>query len=186
MQWTSWDRGSSGFSCIFRGEKDFALGGIVVAVEGHREALLPVGAGWGPGPRRALGGLGGRGSVTQSRVHMVVVGALRLVVDVCLVNQRDAVHRVVDDKLRMRHEVVDWVPGLWLLHAVIEGATEGIHHPDLKSNARGRGGGSRAHNKIKRDGSTRWGCWRDRKVEDSLVWRHSCFTSESGKLVTIG
>ena len=87
-------------------------------------------------------GCGGRGSVTQSRVHMVVVGALRLVVDVCLVNQRDAVHRVVDDKLRMRHEVVDWVPGLWLLHAVIEGATEGIHHPDLKSNARGRGGGA--------------------------------------------
>lgn len=138
MQWASWDWGSSGFSCIFRGEKDVALGGIVVAVEGHREALLSVGAGRGAGAGRALGGLGRRGSMTQSQAHVVVVGALRLVVDVRLVNQRDAVHRVVDDKLRVRHEVVDGVPGLWLLDAIIERATEGFHHPDLKGNVRKR------------------------------------------------
>lgn len=143
MQWASWDWGSSGFSCIFRGEKDVALSGIVVAVEGHREALLSVGAGRGAGAGRALGGLGRRGSVTQSQAHVVVVSALRLVVDVRLVNQRDAVHRVIDDKLRVRHEVVDGVPGLGLLDAIIERATEGFHHPDLKSNVRkgGWGGG---------------------------------------------
>lgn len=101
---------------------------IVVAVGGRWEAVLAIRTRWGTGSldRR-------RRRLAEGRVQvvMVVLGQLRLIVDICVVDQRDVVHEVVDEKLGMCHEVVDGVPGLRLLDAVIEGATECFHHPHL-------------------------------------------------------
>lgn len=38
---------------------------------------------------------------------------------------------VVDEKLRVRHEVVDGIPRRRFLDSVIKGATERFHHPHL-------------------------------------------------------
>lgn len=104
-----------------------ALISVVVAVRGSWEAVLTIRTRWGAGSldwrRRRL---------AKGRVQVVVVlGQLRLIVDICVVDQRDVVHEVVDEKFGMCHEVVDGVPGLRLLDAIIEGATECFHHPHL-------------------------------------------------------
>lgn len=120
---------------VVRAQVDSAFGGgVVVAVEGDRQTLLPqrtgrVAGSWGPLGRlwlrvRAHG-------VTESHPHVVMVGALRFVVHVSLVNQGDVVDRVRDDELRVRLEVVNGVARLGPLDAVIQGATESFHHPDL-------------------------------------------------------
>lgn len=41
---------------------------------------------------------------------------------------------VVDEKLRVRHEVVDGIPGRGFLDSVIKGATERFHHLHLHGN----------------------------------------------------
>lgn len=77
--------------------------------------------------------------MTKSNADMVVVGTLRLVVHICLVNQWDAVAGVGNDELRMGLEVVDGAAGFRLFHTIIQRATEGFHHPDLRVNrANGR------------------------------------------------
>lgn len=104
-----------------------ALISIVVAVGGSWEAVLAIRTWWGT---RTLDRR--RRWLAEGRVQVVVVlGELRLIVNVCVVDQRDVVHEVVDEKLRMCHEVVDGVPGVRLLDAVVEGATERFHHPHL-------------------------------------------------------
>lgn len=104
-----------------------ALISIVVAVGGSWEAVLAIRTWWGT---RTLDRR--RRWLAEGRVQVVVVlGELRLIVNVCVVDQRDVVHEVVDEKLRMCHKVVDGVPGVRLLDAVVEGATERFHHPHL-------------------------------------------------------
>ncbi len=71
-----------------------------------------------------------RAGVTERYTHVVMVGAFRFVVHVCLVDQGDVVDRVRDDELRVRLEVMNGVPRLGPLDAVV-GATESFHHPDL-------------------------------------------------------
>lgn len=116
-----------------------ALVSIVVAVGGSWEAVLAIRTWWGMGSldrrRRRL-------AEGRVQVMVVVLGQLRFVIDVCVVDQRDVVHEVVDEKLRMCHEVVDGVPGFRLLDAIIEGATERFHHPHL-SERMGCGEGTR-------------------------------------------
>lgn len=116
-----------------RAQVDAALGGIVVAVEGDRQTLLPQRAGRVAGSRRPLGllGLRVRAGVTKRHTHVVMVGVFRFIVHVRLVDQGDVVDRVCDDELRVRLEVVNGVPRLGPLDAVVEGATESFHHPDL-------------------------------------------------------
>lgn len=125
-----------------------ALISIVVAVGGGWEAVLAVRTRWGTGSldRRR------RRRLAEGRVQVVVVvlGQLRLVVDICVVDQRDVVHEVVDEKLGMCHEVVDGVPGFRLLDAVIERATERFHHPHL-SKRMGCGEGAREGQKEKEE-----------------------------------
>lgn len=107
---------------------DVALNGIVVAVGCDGQAVLAVGA-------RMVADCGRRRGLAECRVHVVllvvvvVLGQFRFVVDIRVVDQRDVVDEVVDEKLRVRHEVVDGVPGLRLLDAVVERATERFHHP---------------------------------------------------------
>lgn len=62
---------------------------------------------------------------------MVVIGAFRCVVHVRLVDQGDVVDGVRDDEFWVRLEVVDGVARVRPLDAVVEGATESFHHPDL-------------------------------------------------------
>lgn len=123
-----------------------ALISIVVAVGGSWEAVLAIRTRWGTGSldRR-------RRRLAKGRVQVVVVvlGHLRLIVDICVVDQWDVVHEVVDEKLGMCHEVVDGVPGFRLLDAVIEGATERFHHPHL-SERMGCGEGTREGQKENR------------------------------------
>lgn len=96
---------------------DAALNSIVVAVGCGRQAVLTVGAGM-------LAGRGRRWGFAESRMQVLVVvvvlGQFRFVVDVRVIDQRDVVDEVVDKKLRVRHEVVDGVPGLGLLNAFVE------------------------------------------------------------------
>lgn len=105
-----------------------ALISVVVAIRGSWEAVLAIRTRWGAGLLNRR-----RWWLAEGRVQVVVVvlGQLRLIVDICVVDQRDVVHEVVDEKLGMCHEVVDGVPGLRLLDTVIEGATERFHHPHL-------------------------------------------------------
>lgn len=123
-----------------------ALISIVVAVRGGWEAVLAIRTWWGTGSLDW-----GRRWLAEGRVQMVMVvlGQLRLIVNICVVDQRDVVHEVIDEKLGMCHEVVDGVPGLRLLNAVIEGATERFHHPHL-SDRMGYGEGTREGQKEKR------------------------------------
>lgn len=115
---------------VARAQVDAALGGVVVAVEGDRQTLLPHWAGRVAGSRGPLG-LRVRDGVTKRHTHVVMIGAFRFVVHVRLVDQGDVVDRVRDDELRVRLEVVNGVPRLRPFDAVIQGATESFHHPDL-------------------------------------------------------
>lgn len=109
---------------------DAAVNGIVVAVRCGGEAVLAVGTGRGTGTLRLLDRRG-RG-LSEGRMQvMVVPRPLRFVVNVCVVDQRDVVDVVIDEKLGVRHEVVDGIPGRGFLDSVIKGATERFHHPHL-------------------------------------------------------
>lgn len=103
---------------------------VVVAVAGgDREAVLAVGA-RGAGPGRVLVGRGWRG-LAEGRVE--VAADLRVVVYVRVVDQRDVVDEVVDEELRVGHEVVDGVSGFGFLAAFVQRATEGLHHSHSRS-----------------------------------------------------
>jgi hypothetical protein len=62
------------------------------------------------------------------RVQVLVSAELRLVVHVRVVDQWDVVDEVVDEELWVGHEVVDGVPGLGLLPALVQITTERFHH----------------------------------------------------------
>lgn len=107
---------------------DATLDGVVVAVRRVGEAVLPVGTGWWAGTLRMLDRR--RRGLSEGRMQVVVVPRpLRFIINVSVVNQRDVVDEVVDEKLRVRHEVVDGIPGRGFLNSVIKGATERFHHP---------------------------------------------------------
>lgn len=69
--------------------------------------------------------------MTEGHAHVVVIGAFRRVVHVRLVDQGDVVYGVRDDEFRVGLEVVNGVARVRPLDAVVEGATESFHHPDL-------------------------------------------------------
>lgn len=116
---------------------------VIVAVAGRDgEAVLAVGAGR-PNPGLGRGFLlDGRGRrLAEGRMQVLVSAELGLVVDVGVVDERDVVDEVIDEELRVGHEVVDGVAGLWLLSALVQRTTEGFHHSHL-SGAGGDGGGA--------------------------------------------
>lgn len=117
MQWAWRSRGRGRIGQV--GPLNPVLSSIVVAVERDREALLP---GRVARARWALRGHGRRreGGVADSYADMVVVVPLRLIVHICLVDQRDAVAGVGDDELGVGLEVVDGAAGLRLFHAIIQ------------------------------------------------------------------
>lgn len=107
---------------------DATLDSVVVAVRSGGEAMLAIGAGRRAGTLRMLNRR--RRGLSECRVQVVVVlGPLGFVVNVRVVDQRYVVNVVIDEKLGVRHEVVDGVPGRGFLHAFIKGATERFHHP---------------------------------------------------------
>lgn len=116
-----------------RAQVDAAVGSVVVAVEGDRQTLLSQWARRVTGSRGPLGllGLRVRAGVTKRHTHVVMVGVFRFIVHVRLVDQGDVVDRVRDDELRVHLEVMNGVPRLGPLDAVVVGATESFHHPDL-------------------------------------------------------
>lgn len=112
---------------------DAALNGVVVAVRCGGEAVLAVGTGWRMGTLRRLDRR--RRGLSKGRMQLLVVPRpLRFIVNVCVVDQRDVVDVVIDEKLGVRHEVVDGIPGRGFLYSVIKGATERFHHPHLHGN----------------------------------------------------
>lgn len=64
-------------------------------------------------------------------MQVVVPGELRFLVYVCVVDQGDVVDEIVDEELRMCHEVVDGVSGFGFFDAIIQRATKGLHHSHL-------------------------------------------------------
>lgn len=66
--------------------------------------------------------------------------AFLVLIHVRVVNQRDVVGVVIDQKLGRRHEVMDGGLGFWFLQAFVEGATERFHHPNLEGDGGGKGG----------------------------------------------
>lgn len=109
---------------------DATLDGVVVAVRRGGEAVLAIGAGRRAGTLRLLDRR--RRGLSEGRMQVVVVlGPLGFVVNVRVVDQRYVVNVVVDEKLGVRHEVVDGVPGRGFLDAVVKRATERFHHPHL-------------------------------------------------------
>lgn len=112
---------------------DAALNGVVVAVRCGGEAVLAVGTGWRMGTLRRLDWR--RRGLSEGRMQLLVVPRpLRFVVNVCVVDQRDVVDVVIDEKLGVRHEVVDGIPGRGFLYSVVKGTTERFHHPHLQGN----------------------------------------------------
>lgn len=102
---------------------------VVPIAGGDGEAVLAVGA-RGAGPGRVLVGWGRRG-LAEGGVQ--VAADLRVVVYVRVVDQRDVVDEVVDEELRVGHEVVDGVAGFGFLAAFVQGTTEGLHHSHSRS-----------------------------------------------------
>ncbi len=109
---------------------DAALDGVVVTVRRGGEAVLAVETGRWAGTLRMLDRR--RRGLSEGRMQVrVVPRPLRFIVNVGVVDQRDVVDEVVDEKLGVRHEIVDRIPGCGFLGSVIKGATERFHHPHL-------------------------------------------------------
>ena len=105
---------------------------VVSVARGHREAVLAVGAGGA-----SAGRLGRRGRrLAEGRVQVLVSAELWFVVHISVVNQRDVVDEVVDEELRVGHEVVDGVAGFWFLPALVQWTTECFHHSHLPKQER--------------------------------------------------
>jgi hypothetical protein len=64
--------------------------------------------------------------------------ALFVLIHICVIDERDIVGVVIDQKLGCCHEVMDATLGFWFLQAFIKRATECFHHPDLKWRGRDR------------------------------------------------
>lgn len=109
------------------------LDGVVVAVRRGGEAVLAIGARRWVGTLRLLNRR--RWRLSEGRMQVVVVlRPLRFIVNVRVVDKRYVVNDVVDEKLGVRHEVVDGIPGRRFLDSIVKGATERFHHSHLHVN----------------------------------------------------
>lgn len=71
--------------------------------------------------------------------------ALFILIHICVIDERNIVGVVIDQKLGCCHEVMDATLGFWFLQAFIKRATECFHHSDCQQ---------------------RWWAWRQRELRE--------------------
>lgn len=133
MQRTGRTRRNVRHPVVVYAEIDVTFCGIVVAVECDGQTLLSQRASRVTGSWWSLRRLSlrVRRGMTEGHAHVVMIGALRCVVHIGLVDQGDVVDGVRDDEFWVRLEIVNGVARVLPLDAVVEGTTESFHHPDL-------------------------------------------------------